>query len=366
MKKTILFLVSLFVIISITAQDNKVKTYKIKSGYVKYKSLNKRESGTHEIWWDNYGDDIREERNITTTTKFFGKKKEEKAHTVDIMKGKLYWKADLETGKGTKGINPMYDSMHEQFGSMSEQEQEQTANSILGSLGGKKNGKENFMGYECEVTKMWGSKIWQYKGVVLKSESKMLGMKSGEVAIDFQPNIKVKSSKFEPLPDINYEQTPGLEEMLGKIGEDSEMEKIVPLTYPFDKFKAQMQKHNPQGYRRMGPMNMMNQGVYTCVWMKGEYDMTAVSAMSMQNTQEFNFKQFSQIKGIETFTHKGHTCYYGKPDPEMYTDDMEEGEEEPATILIVVYKKHDMLLMLTGQPDKSKAELLNILDKINL
>lgn len=361
MKKSILFLMSFCIITGIMAQENKVKTYQIKSGYVKYKPLGKRESGVHEIWWDNYGKHVREEKNITTTTKFFGKKEVSKEHTVTIIKGKNIWSANLEEGTGTQSVNPMYDMVQDNMGQMSESEQEQSANDLLKSLGGKKIGKENFMGYECEITKMWGSKVWMYKGIALKSESKMLGMKSGEEAVDFQPNAKVNPSKFEPLADIDYEKAPGLDEMFGEMGnEEGEMEKIVPLSYPFERFKVQMKKYNPQGYMRMGPMNLMNQGIYTCAWMKGENDMVALSAMSIQNTKELNLKQFSQMKGIETFTSNGNTCYYGKPDPEMYKDDMDEGDEEPMTMLIVVYKKHDMMLMLTGKPDKSKQELLNI------
>ncbi len=74
MKKTMLFLMSLLVLGTISAQEDKVKTYKIKSGYIKYKSLEKHTEGTHEIWWDNYGEYVREMYNTTKTTKFLGKK----------------------------------------------------------------------------------------------------------------------------------------------------------------------------------------------------------------------------------------------------------------------------------------------------
>lgn len=366
MKKSILFLMSLLMIASITAQENKVKTYQIKSGYIKYKPIGKGAEGTHEIWWDDYGKFVRDEINVIRTTKILGQKDVSKEHSVTITKGKHIWRADLDKNTGTQSVNPMYDMVQNNMGQMSENEQEQAANDLLKSLGGEKSGKESFMGYECEITKMWGSKVWMYKGIALKSESKMMGVHSGEEAVEFKPNIKVSTSKFEPLSTITYEKTPGFDEAFAEMDEeDGETKKMVPLTYSFDKFKARMQNHNPEGYMRMGPMNMMNQGIYTCVWMKGENDMTAVSAMSMQNTQEFDVKEFENMKGIETFTHKGHRCYYGSPDMEAYGNDMEEDAEDPASILIVVYKNHDMLLMLTGQPDKSKVELIKILNKFD-
>ncbi len=362
MKQTLLFLMSLLMLGTISAQENKVKTYKIKSGYIKYKSLEKHTTGTHEIWWDNYGKDMREVYNTTKTTKFFGKKSVEKRHVVTITKGKYVWTADLEKNTGTQGVNPMYDFVQENMGQMSESEQEQTANSILGSLGGKKEGKGKFMGYTCEITKMWGTKVWMYKGIALKSEGKMLGIKTGEEAIEFKPNISVSASKFEPLPNIEYEKAPGLDEMFAEM-EDEDGERPTPLTYPFEKFKAKMGKYQPQGYMKMGPMNIQK-SMYTCAWMRGQNNMIAVSAMSTENNKEFNLNEFSKTKGVETFRHNGHKCYYATPkEMEAYNQEMNQEEaEEAMPILIVIDEKYDMALMLTGKPDKSKAELLEILD----
>ncbi len=258
----------------------------------------------------------------------------------------------------------MYDFVQDNMGQMSEDEQEETAKSILGSLGGKKTGEEEFMGYTCEITEMWGLKVWTYKGVTLKSEGKILGIKTGEEAEIFKPNINVDASNFEPLPNIKYEKLPGLEETLRRIeGEVGENEKPIPLTYPFEKFKAKMGNYQPQGYMKVGPMNIMQQSMYTCAWMKGQKNIIAVSAMSTKNNKEFDLDEFSKTKGIETFKHNGHTCYYATPEEmEAYNQEMKKEEEESSSILIVIDEKYDMALMLTGKPDKSKTELLEILD----
>ncbi len=366
MKQTLVFLMSLLMLGTISAQENKVKTYKIKSGYVKYKPLDKHTTGTHEIWWDNYGKNMREVYNTTKTTKLFGKKRVEKRHVVTITKGKYVWTANLEKNTGTQGVNPMYDYIQDNMGQMSEREQEQTANSILGNLGGKKVGTEKFMGYTCEVTKMWGTKVWMYKGVALKSEGKMLGIKTGEEAVEFKPNSNVSASKFEPLSSIKYEKSPGLEDVFAQMDEeDDDDEKPIPLTYPFEKFKEKVGHYQPQGYMKMGPMNIQK-SMYTCAWMKGQNNMVGVSAMSAKNNKEFNLEEFSKIKGVEKFTHSGHICFYATPKQmEAYNQGMSKEEaEEAMPMLMVIYKEYDMVLMLTGKPDKSKSELLTILDKI--
>ncbi len=367
MKQTLVFLMSLLVLGTILAQENRVKTYKIKSGYIKYKPLEKHTKGTHEIWWDNYGKELREEYNTTKTTKFFGKKRVEKRQVVTITKGKYVWTADLEKHTGTQGVNPMYDFIQDNMGQMTEIEQEQTANSLLKSLGGQKVGTEKFMGYNCEVTKMWGSKVWMYKGVALKSEGKILGVKTGEEAVVFKPDVQVSASKFEPLSTIEYEKAPGLDELFAEMEEEEEeTEKLTPLAYPFEEFKAKISKYTPKGYLKMGPMNIQK-SMYTCTWMRGQSNMIGVSAMSAENNKEFSLREFSRIKGVEKFTHNGNSCYYATPQQmEAYNQGMSEEEaEEAMPLLMVVYEKYDMVLVLTGKPEKSKIELLKLLDVFN-
>lgn len=360
--KKILFLISVLVVGTITAQENKVKTYQIKSGYVKYKPLNKRVTGTHELWWDNYGEYVREERNLTTTTKFFGRKKESKEHTIIITKGELIWRADLSNNTATKSVNPMYHTVQDNMGEMSENEQQQMANSILGGLGGKKAGKEKFMGYTCEITKMWGSKVWMYKGVALKSESKMLGMKSGEEATVFKPNAAVNTSKFEPLPNVDYKADASWEAY-----EEEKKNPTKPLPYEFSKFKEKMHAYNPEGYQRMGLLNLKHGQMYTCSWLKNQEEAISVGVVSTDNKEEVNLEEMDRIKGFEKFSYKGHTCYYGVPEYEDEEVNQANTEpEEGMPTLTIVYKKQKMVMIVSKSSQASKQELLKIYDKIAL
>lgn len=356
--KKILFLMSVLMVGNITAQENKVKTYQIKSGYVKYKSLEKHTTGTHELWWDDYGKYVREERNLTKTTKFFGRKKESKEHTVTITKGELIWRANLAENTATKGVNPMYHMMQDNMGEMSENEQQKMANSILGGLGGKKAGKEKFMGYTCEITKMWGSKVWLYKGVALKTESKMLGIKSGEEAIDFKPNIKVNTSKFEPLPNVDYKP-----DASWVAYEEEKENPTKPLPYKFSEFKTKMQSYNPKGYQRMGLLNLKHGQMYTCSWLKSQSEFISVAVASTNNKEKINLEQMGKVKGIEKFLYKGHTCYYGIPEDE---ENAQLDSSEITPVLIVVYKQQKMMMMVSKTSQTGKQELLKIYDKVAL
>ncbi len=367
MKRILAISVAVLISFGMFAQNQPVKTYLIKSGHVKYK-MGGNAQGTHEIWWDNYGDWKREEKNVTTTAKMLGIKSETKEHTVIISKGKLVWTADLEKNTGTKAINPMYDMVQAQMGDMSEEEQEEMSLGILSGLGGKKEvGKDEVMGYECDVIKAMGVKTWTYKNVPLKTESKILGISSSEIATDFDPNASVSASKFEPLSNIDYKlPDPSMEKefeaALNNPDGVGAAKKIIPLSYPFEKFKAKMNAFNPEGYQRMGPMKLM--GIYTCGWQKSENDMMTVAASSTENAKEdedgnkFDFEEMSKAPGADVFTRYGQTCYYINTTPE-------EGQE-PVQMLMIHYKSQKMMVMVMKKPDGSKASLLEFYDKVAL
>lgn len=360
MKRIIAITLVSLLALGATAQ-NKVKTYLIKSGHVKYE-LSGTTAGSHELWWDNYGDWQREEKNITTTTKVMGFKSVNKEHTVIITKGKMIWTADLEENTGSLGVNPMYDMIQAQYGNMSDAEQEAAGNRMIEGIGGKKEGTGKVLGYTCDIVKAMGSKMWTYKNVPLKRESNIMGIKSGEIATSFTPNAKVSTSKFEPLANISYTKDPSVEAILseGESEDEASSQEIVPLSYPYAKFAAKMNAYNPSGYRRMGPMQMM--GTYSCIWMVSENNMMAVSAASSENNKEVDMNSLPHTKGIEKFTHKGHTCYYGMPEDE----ETSQADEEATPVLIVYYKSEKMILVLVKQPDSSKQSLLNFYDKIAL
>ncbi len=359
MKRIYLICIAMLISVSMFAQ-NQVKTYKMKSGYIKY-NIGGSSKGTHEIWWDKYGDWKREEKNITTTTRIFGKKNVSKEHTVVITKGKLTWSADLEKNTGNKSINPMYDMMQQQMASMSEQEQEDMAMGVLGGLGGEKIGTGMVMGYQCDIIKAMGTKVWSYKNLPLKTESNMLGFKSSEEVTEFKPDSDVSTSKFEPLSNIDYKIEAGMEEefeaALNNPDGVGAAKKVATLTYSYDKFKTIMEAYNPDGYMRTGPMNMF--GNYTCIWQKSEDDMMAITVASSENNKEMDLEEMAKMDNVETFSHYGQTCYYLKPKSENSGEDL-------AAVLMIHYKSEKMIVVVAQKPDDSKQSLLKFYDKIKL
>ena len=103
----------------------------------------------------------------------------------------------------------------------------QTGKEMLISMGGKKIAEEKFMGYNCEVWEMMNVKTWLYKGIMLKSEADMMGIKNMTVANKIEldvsipderlnlPNFPIqKGQKQDKIPQMTPEQMLQMQEMM--------------------------------------------------------------------------------------------------------------------------------------------------------
>jgi hypothetical protein len=346
--KNLLILTCILLGINTNAQE--LKRYAIKSGYIKLE-LTGNISGTREVWWDNYGSKTHELEKSSSVTKVFGIKTEEKTHTLTIHSDGEYWIRDYIEGTGSKGKIYGYEQSKSLANSMNDQEREQFGRQMLESMGGQIEGKEKVGNYNCEVVSLMGAKTWVYKGVTLKSETSIMGITANEKFTEFKPNASVSSAKFVAPSDVNYEdQSANMQGMWGQSmlvdGDDmlyDDDESMVPVEYPFDKFKQVVDGFSYQDYRCAGTHSM--EGVHAANFMKGMKAIMVV-ATSRKNAEPGEHDSF------ESFTANGHKCYYG---------DMEDDE---GTALVIDYPKYDMYITIVGVPDLSKSELLEIEKKM--
>jgi len=69
------------------------------------------------------------------------------------------------------------------------------------SMGGKKVSEDEILGYACEVWEMLHMKIWMHKGILLKSEANLMGIKHTTKATSVKLNVPVSDEKLK-LPDF--------------------------------------------------------------------------------------------------------------------------------------------------------------------
>ena len=221
MKK--LALVSAIVLITIYAFAQPTRgTYGFKSGYVEY-DLTGNTTGKKYLWWDDYGAKSYTETNAVTVIEMFGIKNETKQHTATIINGDNYWSVNLATKTGQKGsISAMV--AYEDYSKMTDAEKEKMADDLLKELGGSKEGTENFLGCDCIITNLLGSKAWNCKGVLLKIMVETMGVTANEFAIKFDKNISVPASKFTEIPGISYDDADEFVKMMQQYIENGDLE----------------------------------------------------------------------------------------------------------------------------------------------
>lgn len=351
MKKLLLIALA---ICSLNVYAQEAKKYAVKSGYIKYE-LTGNTTGIKELWWDNYGSKSCELEKSTTTTKMFGIKNTEETNMTTVLVKDKFWVADYIAGTGTVGTVPFYQEGQDFANEMTEEEQKEFADQVIAQMGGKKLGKEDIGGYTCDVIKIMGAKTWIYKGLNLKTEAKMLGVKANEVFVAFKPNTSVPESKFNPPSGVEFDDvSQQMGEVMGGFGELREAmqemdEEIVPVEYPFEKFKKIVNSASFTGYRNMGANNMF--GMHSATFMNGAKRLMIIA----QSDENEDIKEYA---GVDRFKHNGHTCYYVDVEAD------EEEEEEAGSSLIVEYPNHDMNIVISVFPKCSKTELLKMEDQL--
>ncbi|PID94422.1 MAG: hypothetical protein CSA95_03110 [Bacteroidetes bacterium] len=363
MKRIIFTVLLTFLAFSVTlkAQNQKINQYAIKSGHVKYKLTGNTE-GTKEIWFDNYGDTQIEEENSVTTVKIFGMKDVKEKHTRSIMQGPRITMIDFKEKKVTKSINPLYEEINQQVNSMTEKEQEAYAKEILESLGGEIIGEETILNKRCEITSLLGSKVWVYKGVSLKIESKILGIKNFQEATLFKEKVTIPSSLFDTpkgfeVQDLseqteNFFANPG--ELYEEVEEEEEEEESYPVEMPYEMFQKAMNKFEIEGYNRTTVMNLQGEQ-YMAVFMKSLQSGFSVLASSMEGMEEGELKD-EEGKSYDTFYHKRKKMYY--------FEELDQGIK--ASILMVQFPKYNTNISLVSTGDFTKQELIDLFDRIDL
>ena len=219
MKNLILLFLLSFLIPSCSgnAQD-KLKRYDVKSGIVEYVTTTSGKvmgstisgSGTEKLFFKDWGTvELKEtELSQTTTMKIFGRGKteSENTHTLNKLDNGESYSVDFDKKQISVGKD-MAMEMIKNF--QPNGDAGEVGESMLESMGGKKIGTENFLGYSCDVWSLLGGKQWIYKGVMLKMEMTTLGIKTVTEATSAKFDISVADAHFK-LPDFPIQKTESL------------------------------------------------------------------------------------------------------------------------------------------------------------
>jgi len=237
-----LIILPLFILVIITPAEaqntDKPKRYQIKSGKIVYLVNSQEGKGTTTVKFDNYG--MRESKH-----KILKKNGKTKKDELVIIDGENSYIINLLTNNGTtRNLGGAMKMMQ-----MGGKDMSATGKKMLQTMGGKQVGTQNFLGKNCEkweLNTMGKTTILIWKGITLKSETSVMGMKNSEIATSISTGLTFSKSDFQPPSGVHIENPQGMG--MGQGMELSPKDKTMMnkmSNMSFADFKKMMKKDNP-------------------------------------------------------------------------------------------------------------------------
>lgn len=185
-------------ILTTTALHAEEKRYEVKSGIIEYAisgggnigGVETRIEGKSRAIFKEWGNVELHEDIMKTVV--MGKE-DHTRHTTKIDNEKVYV-ADHQ-----KKVIVQYDP--ETLLQSEHKDLAKSAKEMMLALGGKKTGNETIQGYECEVWETPVMKFWLHKGIMLRSETNIMGIAHKTEATTIKLNASISDEDLK-LPDF--------------------------------------------------------------------------------------------------------------------------------------------------------------------
>jgi hypothetical protein len=187
------------------------KRYEVKSGIIEYTlngesnmmGMKSKISGSAKTVFKAWGAVERSEQ--TSQTSVMGNT--QSTHTMTKIMDQKVYVVDFDR-------QVIYEYTPQMLASSPNSELVNRGKEMMKSMGAKKIGEEDFMGYACEIWQVMGTKVWLYKGIMLKSQTEMMGVThtSEATRIEFGASVSENDLKLPDFPIQEPPAMPGQEE----------------------------------------------------------------------------------------------------------------------------------------------------------
>jgi len=196
MKKILLFVVAVIIVSQLSAQSAKRnKLFPFKCAVIEYQYTGNT-TGTETFYVDDYG--MKQCRIKKLTTKTWGMTSKE--NKMEIFKNFDIYAWEIGAKEG--GI--MHNSIAEGVMNDRSLTDDQVTDGVTASLGLKKKGKETVDGKVCNVWEGSGMKIWEWNGVNLRSNSKIMGITMNIEAVSVKIDQGVPAGVFDIPSNVKF------------------------------------------------------------------------------------------------------------------------------------------------------------------
>jgi len=205
MKKTTMIWALLLCSGMVMAGTEQMKLYEVKSGKIDYSIKGSgdimgqkiRTVGKKRVIFDDYGARNLTEENKIEKQVIMGQKQINKTHTMTYLKNGVAYQVDFNAKRIVR--MPQMGALMG-MASGGQKDVGKAGMEMMKKMGGKKIGTDKVLGYSCDVWELMGTKQCIYKGIPLKVESNVMGIKNTEVATKAEFDISVDDAFT--LPDF--------------------------------------------------------------------------------------------------------------------------------------------------------------------
>ncbi len=236
--------------------QNKLKRYDIKSGIIEYVTTTNGKvmgstidgSGTEKLFFKDWGAvELKEsELSQTTSMKFMGNASTEtkETHTMVKMDNGESWSVDFNKKQIYASRDMAMDMIK---ANQPDGDAGKVGESMLVSMGGKKTGTGQILGYTCDIWEIMGGKQWIYKGLMLKIEMTVLGITTKTEATSVKLDVSVPDANFR-LPDFPIQKTENFMSNDAPQYDKQEMKEGMDMmrNLSFEEWKKMVQEGDPE------------------------------------------------------------------------------------------------------------------------
>jgi hypothetical protein len=154
--------------------------------------------GKERLIFDRHGAKTITETVEVKKQNILGQTKTDKTHTMTYLNGAIAYQVDFERKRIVRMPNPATSLGALMTEGISPAKQGRI---LLKQMGGKQIGEDTVLGFRCEVWKLMGTTQCLYRGIPLRIESNILGIKTTKIATEAAFDIALDPKAFT-LPDF--------------------------------------------------------------------------------------------------------------------------------------------------------------------
>jgi hypothetical protein len=165
------------------------KRFGLQSGIVHYE-LDGARKGTETLYFTDWG--WREAKHSDGVISFMGF--EQPMRTLSILEDSVMAILDLESGMGMRTLDPLKSLLSDD----ELQDPAAVGVAMMKQMGATRDGDGEVLGRKCQVWKVKdiGSRLWVWRNIPLKMETKMMGIGMSMTATRIEENVPVPEKRF--------------------------------------------------------------------------------------------------------------------------------------------------------------------------